>query len=320
MIENPTDKQLKTLTNIIYLIHNTKNNKYYVGQSTRTFHKRYRLKKWWRGTKNEYLINSVNKHGPENFQITILEYNIESLDKLNELEDFYAIKYNSYYPDGYNLNKCGKNKRKNEITIMKAAKSYIFINPNGKIIKFKNMQRFCRENNLHQSAMNGLLTGKVLSHKGWAKYDKNDPLKFFNKSIKYIIKDKNENLINIKHGKIKAFCKENNLTESHFHAMLNGAECQCKGFRLVKNLTNLKIKPRELNPNYIKEIELINPNGETIKIKNVTKFCNGNMSMACGLRKLNSGHLKFYKGWTPPNLDKYNEKRANSFFLSRINR
>lgn len=95
---------------IIYRIFNKVNNKCYIGQSINEFNDRYKGSKWWKYTHNIILKNSIKKHGIENFEFELLEENIETIDKLNKLEIYYAEKYNSYRPTGYNIRGCGDNK------------------------------------------------------------------------------------------------------------------------------------------------------------------------------------------------------------------
>lgn len=95
---------------IIYRIYNKKNGKSYIGQSINSFNKRYKGGDWSKYTHNVILKNSILKYGVDNFDLEILEENIISIDKLNELEIKYADKYNSYRPNGYNIRGCGDNK------------------------------------------------------------------------------------------------------------------------------------------------------------------------------------------------------------------
>lgn len=50
------------------------------------------------------------------------------------------------------------------------SKEWEFLSPKGKHIKFKNLQKFCRENGLSQSNMANVFRGRRNSHKGWKKY------------------------------------------------------------------------------------------------------------------------------------------------------
>lgn len=95
---------------IVYRIYNKINNKSYIGQSIHYFNERYPNGKWWIHTHNEILKNSVNKNGIENFEVEILENNLNNLDLLNQKETYYAELYNSYTPYGYNIRGCGENR------------------------------------------------------------------------------------------------------------------------------------------------------------------------------------------------------------------
>ena len=85
-------------------------SKSYIGQSINCFNQRYKGGKWWNSTHNVILLNSIKKYGLESFKYEIIEDGIESIDKLNELEIYYAQKFNSYRPYGYNIRGCGGNK------------------------------------------------------------------------------------------------------------------------------------------------------------------------------------------------------------------
>jgi len=95
---------------IIYRILNIKNNKSYIGQSVHSFNIRYKGGKWWKYTHNEILKNAVNKYGIDSFTIEILKDDIENIEDLNKFESYYADMYNTYRPNGYNINGCGNNR------------------------------------------------------------------------------------------------------------------------------------------------------------------------------------------------------------------
>jgi hypothetical protein len=48
---------------------------------------------------------------------------------------------------------------------------YTFISPNGEKVTFKNLSRFCRENNLIRNKMQYVLKGTRKSHKGWRSFN-----------------------------------------------------------------------------------------------------------------------------------------------------
>lgn len=84
----------------IYLWTNLVNGKKYVGQTT-CFHRR--MKTYRYTYPNAYMEHAVNKHGLDNFDITILERDVP-LDKLDEREQYWLDYYQSYDADkGYNI-------------------------------------------------------------------------------------------------------------------------------------------------------------------------------------------------------------------------
>lgn len=90
-----------TIKTGIYLIENQINHKKYVGQSKNIYAR-------WSGhrcdskEKNLPLYFAMRKDGIENFKFSILEEC--EISQLAEREDYWIAFYNSYVPNGYNLN------------------------------------------------------------------------------------------------------------------------------------------------------------------------------------------------------------------------
>ena len=63
----------------------------------------------------------------------------------------------------------GKKPSENTInaSIKSSQKEYTLLNPEGEIINFINMAKFCRENNLSNAKLCLVASGKRKSHKGW---------------------------------------------------------------------------------------------------------------------------------------------------------
>lgn len=92
---------------IVYCIKNAITNKIYIGKTIKSFGKRYSGCKWWIKTDNDLLKIDAEKYGIQNFEVSIIEWNIPKLDIENR-ENFYIDKYNSIHPNGYNKCKSGK--------------------------------------------------------------------------------------------------------------------------------------------------------------------------------------------------------------------
>ena len=117
---------------IIYIIQNTVNNKRYIGKTIYHFTRRYPSGKWWEYTNNPYLKRAAQKYGIDAFSITILEHS-KTREELVQLEQKYAIEYNSYYPNGYNLVECGADPKQHPASVEKRSKTVILNNPEGKV-------------------------------------------------------------------------------------------------------------------------------------------------------------------------------------------
>jgi group I intron endonuclease len=67
--------------------------------------------------------NAIEKYGKQNFKLEILEV-CNSHKELNEREIFWINKLNSLYPNGYNLEKGGRQSIMHELTKMKLSKAH----------------------------------------------------------------------------------------------------------------------------------------------------------------------------------------------------
>lgn len=92
----------------VYKITNKINNKCYIGITNN-------IKKRWSNEKSyptnpkrrQVIQEAIHKYGKENFLFEILFQGI-SIEEACELEEKLALQYNSYYPNGYNIAKCGE--------------------------------------------------------------------------------------------------------------------------------------------------------------------------------------------------------------------
>jgi group I intron endonuclease len=86
---------------IIYILENKINNKKYIGKTTKTFKERLAGHLYAKSL----IGNSLRKYGLENFNKTEI-FIFDEL--LNETEIEYIKKYNSIFPNGYNLTSGGE--------------------------------------------------------------------------------------------------------------------------------------------------------------------------------------------------------------------
>ena len=106
---------LSTEKMIIYKITNIKNNKTYIGQTTKTFNQRYNSKGVGvervlnTDKANTHLINSIKKYGVNNFDVSIIDWG-DSVEELNRKEQFWIQHYQSNNAKyGYNKQTGGDN-------------------------------------------------------------------------------------------------------------------------------------------------------------------------------------------------------------------
>lgn len=90
----------------IYIIQNKINNKVYIGQAYKISDRFYDHKRGYGISHNSAIDTAIQKYGEENFSFQILKECQK--DELNYWESYYADFYNSYAPNGYNINKCGE--------------------------------------------------------------------------------------------------------------------------------------------------------------------------------------------------------------------
>ena len=121
------DENQKVIYGFIYMIKNKLNNKIYIGQTTRNLNKRYYEYKSAYNKQtfyNQYLLNSYNKYGFDNFEFSIID-TASTMDELNAKEKNYILKYKSYDRNiGYNIELGGNNAIPSEETLNKMSYSH----------------------------------------------------------------------------------------------------------------------------------------------------------------------------------------------------
>lgn len=143
-LDEPTDRYCE-----IYKITNIANNKIYIGQAVSHIlnHKKYRpygrdgrfrchISEAYSSKKNQcnYLNNAIRKYGVNDFNVELIEcceYNLS-----DEREIYYIHKFNSLYPNGYNL-KNGGNKFTHTLESKKKVSDGVI-----RYFEDKKMQRF----------------------------------------------------------------------------------------------------------------------------------------------------------------------------------
>lgn len=103
----------------IYKITNKINGKCYIGQTM----KNDPVDRWKShcSKKTDSAIHlAIVKYGKNNFTLEVID-NTNTIDELNQLEIMYIKQFNSFYPNGYNLDEGGRNCVKSKESIEKGA-------------------------------------------------------------------------------------------------------------------------------------------------------------------------------------------------------
>lgn len=221
---------------IVYLIRNKINGKGYVGQSITCFRRRYDGSEWWKHVSNDHLENALRKYGYQNFEVLILESNVPSLEQLDVLEKRHIETFGTLTPRGYNYERGGQLDRHeglSESACDKIASTKtgnkthkLLNNLTEEIVEFRNISRFCRENNLSDSAVSRVLCGhkNYDHHREWSR-----PEKPIRKTELTSPSGERFVLLDVVNGGIKAFCKIHNIrTRSAIQSLING---QCKAHK-----------------------------------------------------------------------------------------
>lgn len=101
---------------IIYCYTNKTNGKKYIGQTLNPEHRKQQHKSNAFNEKspeyNSIIHRAFRKYGYDNFQYSILSQDIDNLELLNTLQQYYIKKYNTIQPYGYNILQGGSNASK----------------------------------------------------------------------------------------------------------------------------------------------------------------------------------------------------------------
>ena len=160
--------------NGIYKITNTKTGRFYIGRSEgkngfymRWYHHRRLLRKNIHHC--SYLQNSYNKYGESCFTFEVLEIKNYG-DPLWNLESEYILNLKAmYFEDGYNSTNQTFAKEYPKIyrDTSPRAKEFELLDPDGNLIKGRNLTQFCEELGLDGGTMWGVVNGIAKSYKGY---------------------------------------------------------------------------------------------------------------------------------------------------------
>jgi hypothetical protein len=222
-----------------------------------------------------------DKYGEENFEFSVLEIT----DKNNLLEAEQAWLNNTGAFDkeiGYNIFKYAGSPGDEFARTWEG-----FLDPNGNEVTIYNLFDFCRQNNLDFPSMHRLAKGKskLKSYKGWSHVNsirQRDYVKTYDGFI-----DPNGTRVR-SITNLAAFCRENNLDDTHMVAVAHGRLFSHRGWTFDNDRRNMGSKTYH---------GFINPQGERVIITNLQGFCRDNNLSIVHMHNLISGKRKSHKGW-----------------------
>lgn len=208
----------------IYIIHNTINNKKYIGQTSKIINARF-YRHCHDGERSMPISHAIKKYGKESFYIELIE-TVDSLEKANEMEVFWANHYNSFCPNGYNLKAGGRLYS----ALSEEVKNKISIGNKGRKATPETIQKL-RES--HLGHIPTAETRKKLSDhfKGKTPHINTAIGASLKNSKKYKFMNPQGEIIEIEN--LRQFCLKNNLGIPSMCSVATGKKEQYKGWRIV---------------------------------------------------------------------------------------
>lgn len=283
-----TEKELKTLTHIVYLIINKINQKKYIGISTKTFYERYHRKRWTQAVTNRYLKRAIKKYGFENFEVYLLEANVNNLNKLNELEISYIKNFDCLVPNGYNFLQGGELRNHNIKSRETMAKTrrpegYKFKNhKTGEIVFVQHLKVFCDTYGLKESNMCSVANKRSKRHSVWTLPE--------TKLKSWTLRSPTGIDYYLVEGELESFCETHQLDSYMLTKVCNGKmshhrKWTCPNFCIPEKTHKLK-----------------SPDGQIFEIKKgeLQKFCEQNKLSITNIYQVLAKKTLHHRFWVHP--------------------
>jgi group I intron endonuclease len=239
---------------VIYKVTNKINGKIYIGQTIK------KLKSRWlahinksNSSKTSVFHAAIRKYKKENFTIEETK-RYSSKEELNLEEKRFIEEYNSLVPNGYNILKGGsyhvsrgekrsfsiEHRQKIREKFMPrmeemrqiSSKDWVVVSPKQEILNIRNIQDFCRNNNLEPSCMIRVAQGKIKQHKKWLCYYKEEFQFRYKPLEKKIFKVKDSTAVIHEFENPCLYADKLGVDRSWFNKVCNGKAKSYKGFTL----------------------------------------------------------------------------------------
>ncbi len=220
-------------TNGIYKITNIKNGRFYIGKSSGKKGFRVRWREHRKALRKNthfcaYLQNSYNLHGEDCFTFEILEIRPQGEDLL-DLESEYIVKLRAMcFEDGYNIRnkKCDAKYPRIHRENNPTSKEFELLDPDGNLVKGKNLTLFCEELGVNPAAMWHVVKGDLKSYKGYK--SPNPEFHVVKKEYRLLSPEKNLVIFN----NMREFAKKIGVERTSIQAVLSGSNSNAKGYHL----------------------------------------------------------------------------------------
>lgn len=292
---------------LVYRIYHKESGKSYVGQTVHpTFNRRYSGGRWWDITDNPILRSAYAKYGADAFAVEILESNVESLDCLNQLEEIYADRFNAYAPRGYNLRKCGDNRRllPHQVEMIRKvkAKTYTLRKVDTwELVEVTNLKAFCRAQGITSGSMYNMVSenlGIIVAHgyclpKRTREEVADRACRSYRGKTVTLVHESGE-IATI--TSVKLFAQKWGLEMGTLFKVLRGESLYYRGWRLPDRVGEATTSEGEY--------ELVAPDGSIHRGTGIARFCKEHGLRYGSIIRVISGNAVDHRGWRLPSTTK----------------
>lgn len=179
------------------------------------------------------------------------------------------------------------------------SKYWEFLDPNGNLVRFRNLTKFCRENGLRPSSMMAVDNGRYRHSQGWT----SPKHKWVMETYELINPD--GELIEVEVDKFAKFCRDEGLEKSAMFRILKNNHCKpYKGWTTPTNTWEPRI------------YQFISPDGVFVETDNLKKFSEENNLSARHMSSVWNKKRRVHKGWTRANYDYVHPNAKPRTFIS----
>lgn len=285
----------------IYQIVNTTNSKCYVGSAVDIQVRGQQHKRALENNAhaNKKLQHAWNKYGAEAFDIRVLELIDSTADLLSQeqywLDTLGSVKngYNIAIKAGSNLGLVFSEETLERNSRAKSKPIGGFISPNGDVVTIQNMRSFCREHGLTQNLMYMLAQGRATTHKGWSHINAKKPARKWINTYEGFVNPQGELVDPVEN--LEQFSRAHGLDSSSMNRLYRGKTPSHHGWTHI-NSVNKRNAAKRVRTYY----GFVNPQGDSVVITNLTKFCRDNSLDHATMYKVLMGDARYkqHKGWT----------------------